>query len=184
MVNYSDFFQTKLPYVSDAKLRAGVFDGPQIRELMKDSSFDEILTGNEKTMWVSFKNVCTNFLGKRQTHDYEEMVGVLTQSFQALGAQMSIKMHFCIPTLITFQRTVVTIVRSKMKDFTRTFAAWKNDTKVAWMSTCCRTTVSVLSEMFLPHNTHEELSNARSLMFNLYQLLLCILISCCLLPFT
>ena len=88
------FLQTKFPYVSDAKLRAGVFDGPQIRKLMKDSSFDEILTGNEKTAWVSFKNVCTNFLGKRRSQDYEEMVGVLMQSFQAMGARMSIKMHF------------------------------------------------------------------------------------------
>ena len=55
---------------------------------MKASGFDEILTGNEKTAWVSFKNVCSNFL------DYEEMVGVLMQSFQALGARMSIKTHF------------------------------------------------------------------------------------------
>ena len=46
------FLQTKFPYVSDAKLRTGVFDGPQIRELMKDSSFDEILTGIKKQ--VSF----------------------------------------------------------------------------------------------------------------------------------
>ena len=46
--------QTKFPHVSDAKLRAGVFDGPQIRELMKYSSFDEILTGNVKTAWISF----------------------------------------------------------------------------------------------------------------------------------
>ena len=61
--------QTKFPYVGDAKLRAGVFDGLQIRELMKDSSFDEILTGNEKTALVSFKNVCTNFLGKRRSQD-------------------------------------------------------------------------------------------------------------------
>ena len=59
------FLHTKFLYVSDAKLCAGLFDGPQIRELMKDSSFDEILTGNEKTAWVSFKNVCTNFLGKK-----------------------------------------------------------------------------------------------------------------------
>ena len=77
------FLQTKFPYVSDAKLHAGVFDGPQIRELMKDSSTDEILTGNEKTARISFKNVCTNFLGKRRNQDYE-MVGVLMQSFHAL----------------------------------------------------------------------------------------------------
>ena len=46
------FFQTKFPYVSNAKLRAGVFDGPQIHELMKNFSFDEILTGNEKTAFL------------------------------------------------------------------------------------------------------------------------------------
>ena len=61
---------------------------------MKDSSFDKILTGNEKTAWVSFKNVCTNFLRKRRSQDYKEMVGVLMQSFQTLGVRMSIKMHF------------------------------------------------------------------------------------------
>ena len=87
------YFQTKFPYVSDAKLRAGVFGEPQIRELMKDSSFDEILTGNEKTAWVSFKMVAQTFLKKRRSQDYKEMVGVLMQSFQALGAQMSIKIH-------------------------------------------------------------------------------------------
>ena len=178
------FIQTKSLHVSDAKLCAGVFDGPQIRELMKDSGFDEILTGNEKTAWISFKHVCTNFLGKKQSQDYEEIVGVLMQNFQALGDRISIKMHFCIPILITFQRTVVITVRSKVKDFTRTLGAWKNDIKVAGVSTCCPTTVDILSEMFLPHDTHEELSNARSLLFNLYQLLLCILISCCLLLFT
>ena len=61
------FLQTKFPYVSDAKLRAGVFNGPQIRELMKDSSFDKILTGNEKTAWFFFKNICTNFLEKDES---------------------------------------------------------------------------------------------------------------------
>ena len=71
------FLQTKFPYVSDTKFCAGVFNGPQIRELMKDSCFDEILTSNENTALVSFKNVCTNFLGKRRCQDYEKMVGVL-----------------------------------------------------------------------------------------------------------
>ena len=101
------FLQTKFPYVSDAKLRAGVFDGPQIRERMKDSSFDEILTGNEKTAWVSFKNFCTNFLGKRRSQDYEEMVRVLMQSFQALGVQMSIKIHFLHSHLVYFPENCV-----------------------------------------------------------------------------
>ena len=51
------FLQSKLSAVSDAKLGAGVFNGPQIRELMRDTTFDEFLTEAEKRAWESFKNV-------------------------------------------------------------------------------------------------------------------------------
>ena len=38
------FLQFKFPAVSDTKLGAGVFNGPQIPELMRDTTFDEVLT--------------------------------------------------------------------------------------------------------------------------------------------
>ena len=38
------FLQSKFPAVSDAKIGAGVFNGPQIRELRRDTAFDEVLT--------------------------------------------------------------------------------------------------------------------------------------------
>ena len=88
------FLQNKFLYMSDATLRAGVFDGPKIRELMKDPTVDKVLTGHEKRSWVSFKRVATNFLGKHRSQDYEAVVQELMQSFQGLGARMSIKMHF------------------------------------------------------------------------------------------
>ena len=34
------FLNQKFPLVSEAKLTAGIFDGPQIRELLKDPDFD------------------------------------------------------------------------------------------------------------------------------------------------
>ena len=34
------FLQERFPRISIEKLKAGIFDGPQIRELMKDSMFD------------------------------------------------------------------------------------------------------------------------------------------------
>ena len=33
---------------TDAKLKAGIFIGPQIRELIKDQNFEESLSSNEK----------------------------------------------------------------------------------------------------------------------------------------
>lgn len=88
------FLQTKFPAISDAKLRAGVFNGPQIRELMKDSTFDKTLNELEKLAWESLKSVSTEFLGNKRSQNYEELVSMLMQNFQALGARMSTKMHF------------------------------------------------------------------------------------------
>jgi hypothetical protein len=42
--------------LSDAKIKEGIFVGPQIRELMHDTKFEEQLTLIEKVEW-SFKNV-------------------------------------------------------------------------------------------------------------------------------
>ena len=38
------FHRQKFPQVSVEKLKAGIFDGPQIRELMKDSTFEDALS--------------------------------------------------------------------------------------------------------------------------------------------
>ena len=84
----------KFPHISEAKLKAGIFDGPQIRELMKNSHFDESLEGEEINSWVAFKSIVTNFLGNRRSLEYEQFVEKLLHSFQHLGAHMSIKMHF------------------------------------------------------------------------------------------
>ena len=59
------FLQSKFSAVSDAKLGAGVFSGPQIRELTRDYTFGEVLTKAEKRAWESFKNVSTEFLEKK-----------------------------------------------------------------------------------------------------------------------
>ena len=88
------FLQQKFPRVSLEKLKAGIFDGPQIRELMKDSTFDDALSATELSAWGSLKSVITNFLGKNRYEEYEKEVDELLKNFQKLGARMSAKMHF------------------------------------------------------------------------------------------
>ena len=58
------FLQSKFPAVSDAKHGAGVFNGPQLRKLIRDTTFDEVLTEAEKRVWKSFKTLSTKFFGK------------------------------------------------------------------------------------------------------------------------
>ena len=61
---------------------------------MKDPKFDESMESNVRNAWHSFKSIVTNFLGNHRSPEYECVVEGLLQSFQALGARMSIKMHF------------------------------------------------------------------------------------------
>ena len=76
------------------KLKTDIFEGPQIGELMKGSTFDDALSATELSAWGSLKSVITNFLGKNRCEEYEKEVDVLLKNFQKLGARMSVKIHF------------------------------------------------------------------------------------------
>jgi len=84
----------KFPRLSEAKLKEGIFIGPQIRDIVKDEYFDKLLQGDEKAAWDSFKFVIKVFLGNRRAQNYEELVNNLLQSYQKLGFNMSLKIHF------------------------------------------------------------------------------------------
>ncbi|GBP21209.1 hypothetical protein EVAR_84332_1 [Eumeta japonica] len=76
------------------KLKGGIFDGPQIRQLMKDTDFIKVMTVPESDAWESFVLVVENFLGNQKAPNYEEIVQNMLTNFQTLGANMSIKLHY------------------------------------------------------------------------------------------
>jgi hypothetical protein len=84
----------KFHRLSEVKVEEGIFIGPQIRELIKDEYFDKLLQGDEKAAWVSFKFVVERVLGNRRATNYEELINNLLQSYQKLGCNMSLKIHF------------------------------------------------------------------------------------------
>jgi len=84
----------KFPVLSEAKLKEGIFDGPQIRILMKDTDFQNSMTTVEKNAWTSFKSVVSKFLGNTKDPDYKSIVADLMKNLQLLGCNMSIKLHF------------------------------------------------------------------------------------------
>ena len=88
------YLESKFPRISEGKLKAGIFVGPQIRELMKDMHFEEALAGVEVNAWFSFKQIVQNFLGNSRSPEYEKLIQNLISSFQQLGSRMSVKMHF------------------------------------------------------------------------------------------
>ena len=54
------------PRLSEARLKEGIFIGPQILNLIKDEYFDKLLQGDIKAAWDSFKFVVKGFLGNRR----------------------------------------------------------------------------------------------------------------------
>ena len=68
------------------KLKAGIFDDPQIRKLIKDSMFDQTLSKDELSAWQSLKLVVTIFLGNHQSAEYEKEIKEVLKSFHQLRA--------------------------------------------------------------------------------------------------
>lgn len=82
------------PRISEAKLKEGIFVGPQIREVMKSEHFENLLEGDEKAAWQAFKSVVAGFLGNHKDPNYKSLIDSLLVAYEAMGCNMSLKMHF------------------------------------------------------------------------------------------
>jgi len=101
------YLREKVPRLSEAKLKESISVGPQIRDLIKDEYFDKLFQGHEKAVWDSFKFVVKGFLGNIRAQNYENLVNNLLQSYQKLGCNMSLKIHFLHSHLDFSQRIVL-----------------------------------------------------------------------------
>ena len=73
---------------------AGIFDGPQIRQLIKDASVNKTLNLAELSSWLSLKSIIANFLGNHRSPQYEKVVDELMENFYEHDARMSVKINF------------------------------------------------------------------------------------------
>ncbi|UYV76524.1 hypothetical protein LAZ67_14000956 [Cordylochernes scorpioides] len=88
------YLKQKFSSISEAKIKEGIFVGPQIRELQQDGNFQNSLNEVEAAAWNSFRNVYKNFLGSVKVENYRDIVNDLLLSYKALGCNMSLKIHF------------------------------------------------------------------------------------------
>ena len=84
----------KFPGLIIEKLKAGIFNGPQIRKLMNDHEFPSSMSKEEFYAWDAFVKVVKNFFGHKKASNYKELVANLLSSFEDIGVKMSIKVHF------------------------------------------------------------------------------------------
>lgn len=55
------YLRTKFPRLSEEKIKEKIFMGLQIRDIFKDLKFENLLNYDEKQVWGSVCQVCTNF---------------------------------------------------------------------------------------------------------------------------
>lgn len=58
------YLKQRFPKITDAKIKEGIFVGPQINLLMRDTKFEEALTDLERAAWNAFKAVTKFFFRK------------------------------------------------------------------------------------------------------------------------
>ena len=80
--------------LSNEKLKAGIFDGPQIRKLINDKNCIIYTTVSKKCTWEEFVLVVKHFLGNRKSDGYVQHVEQLVMHWQRFGCNMSIKLHY------------------------------------------------------------------------------------------
>ena len=100
-----EYVRNKFPNVSNAKIKEGIFIGPQIRELMQDKQFDEDLNETERNAWLSFKRICKDLFGNHKATNYQDVVQDLLTSNKAMWCNMSLKIH-CLESHLDFSQKI------------------------------------------------------------------------------
>jgi hypothetical protein len=65
-----EYIVHKLPGLTMEKLKAGIFDGPQIRKLINDPHFITSMNEIESCAWSLFVLVVKSFLGNKKADNY------------------------------------------------------------------------------------------------------------------
>jgi hypothetical protein len=74
------------PHVSEAKLKEGLFVGPDKRKLIFDEDFLLSMTEVEREAWIALKRVVAKFMGNNKDPDYVTIVANMLEKFKILGA--------------------------------------------------------------------------------------------------
>ena len=101
-----NYLQGFFPRLSEAKVKAGVFVGPQIKKIMECNEFHNKLTSKEKAAWNSFVAVIRDFLGNHKAENYVKLVETLVKNYGTMGCRMSLKVHIIDAHLDKFKENM------------------------------------------------------------------------------
>ena len=85
--------QKLFPKLSKAKVKGGIFVGPQVKRLMQFDSFLEKLCAVKRRAWESFVSVVKSFLGNHKVPNFKDIMEELVNAYEKMGCRMSLKLH-------------------------------------------------------------------------------------------
>jgi hypothetical protein len=100
--NTFGFICSLFPNLSEAKLKAGIFNGPQIRKMLNSKDLQDLMTEPERNAWEAFRCVVNGFLGNYKSDNYDYLVNNLIIRLGEMGCHMSIKLHYLFSHLDFF----------------------------------------------------------------------------------
>lgn len=87
---------------------SGVFNGPDIDRVIKDGGFDSTLTEEQAIAWDAMKMVFENVFGNHRAENFRVLVQDMLTAFEAIGMNVSLKIHFLICHLDRFAAQIST----------------------------------------------------------------------------
>ena len=111
------YIRSRFPGTSYEKVRGGIFDGPQIRTLISDPTFVLHMTVVESAGWCPYVSVVKEFWGKTKADCYQDIVKQMLTNVQALGARMSIKVHYLFSRLGRFPENLGEVSKEQSERF-------------------------------------------------------------------
>ena len=100
------YLQNLFPKLSGAKVKGGIFIGPQVKLILKFDEFLETPSAVEKDAWLCFAAVVQGFLGNNKEDNYAELVANLVNAYGNMGCRMSMKVHMLDAHLKEFKENL------------------------------------------------------------------------------
>lgn len=157
---------TKFSSLSDAKLKEGIFVGPQIRELIKDEAFLNSMNKTERDAWMSIGNVIHNFLGNVKSDDYKILVSNMLKNLKRLGCNMSLKLHFLHSHLDYFPKNLGDVSEEQGERFHQDISEMENRYQGRWDVSMMADYCWSLKRESTMEKTHKRKSGRQAFLLN------------------
>ena len=88
------YLQDLFPKFPEAKVKAGIFIGLQMKVIIECDNFAKLLSRTEQAAWESFVAVVHGFLGNHKAENYVQLVQTLIKIMLKLDAEVSESSYF------------------------------------------------------------------------------------------